>query len=1161
MALKTLLVGLGGSGCRVVDVVAGMAHDEDVQCIGFDTDASEKEKLKNLKKIIATSKPITVEDYLKDSEDWEEWCPDNSLIKAKYMATGAGQVRSLSRLVFTQAIAEGRLGPLKEAVSKLTLSQGREPATLRVMIISSFAGGTGSGMFLQTALFLRKFFRDEYHREISIRGLFALPDIFVDEVLKEHKASIYANTYGAFKELNAINRICLEKVEDIKDINMKIDDLFDSEQIKALGYSTDKTISRAKYRPYNLMFLMDNTNTNGTRLPSLDEYINLMAITTFMQVYSPLTSSQESIEDNLYVPIIESGSKALYGSCGASMLAYPYEDIVEYCGVRATIESISDVWCKFDTLYYKALKIHKEEAKYNFDLPELDRGKQYTDDVEKELRESTDRKFNFIFNDIVAKDQESNQNLDRAALYTDKLMEYIRDSIANDEELDELRISVRTGDIKNFDGIRGEVGKREKALQDYMAKVREKVISLRLGTVQAIISDDLDTASSFEENNIVKQLLMKKNKGADEVVHPLSARFLMYKVRATLRNEQADAEEQAEAKQRAFLAYGKAFSAAEYGVIDKDDDEDEVSAEDALAKLLSSRKNTKRNIKRFAMNYVNELRDALDDVDSYREYRFISDVLKEVLKRLDSLISQYERFFDRLPDIRIKLNTRAERLEIKHSNESDITTYLCAMPEIKRTIYDSLNSQISNEGDAKTNAAIFTSLYEQMSEEFKYSAGIAGKRKISQEEEDELQFRSMAAIFDAGVVAKNIAEIQEKNQETLDINVYEAMTQQCMWDCGRDPAKMAKEQKAKLKVALRKGATYLETKGKSKSTLIFWGINNAVRDEIEAANPGEKLNAFFNVSDYGDTPKVEVNKNFSKYMIICYQSAYGITLEDIPKLQETGTTVGKYYQFYQARVEKMQAGQEDAFTPHLDKRWVKRKYLPMVTDAKNREDDLRTATAIWLGLAYGAIRVVQGNKLYCVDTGKFIKYENRYVEVDDAYEFFKTMQDDGLLVKSIIEKYRPEFEKELQIRKGEIILTGEKSRRFSRVLICGNIPADAVAEKKQSDEEYGVGLQSTDMTSNDISAVTEDNPNAKNGTNALNIIIRLWKHTLATKSEKDAMEDALKTLVKEFCSQSPATELDFRHLIYNNSMLFGTNDKTLEYTFEYWNAEELPDLI
>ena len=88
--MRTLLVGLGGTGCKIADRVLGMIKksevpDQYIRCVGLDTDANIQIVLANELEVISTSREQTVENYLKNMPGWEEWFPDNPLIKKRNM--------------------------------------------------------------------------------------------------------------------------------------------------------------------------------------------------------------------------------------------------------------------------------------------------------------------------------------------------------------------------------------------------------------------------------------------------------------------------------------------------------------------------------------------------------------------------------------------------------------------------------------------------------------------------------------------------------------------------------------------------------------------------------------------------------------------------------------------------------------------------------------------------------------------------------------------------------------------------------------------------------------------------------------------------------------------------------------------------------------------
>ena len=211
---KVLLIGLGGTGCNVVATVKKRIektgnHDGTVQFLGFDT-ASHEDRMGDLT-IINTSREANVTEMLMGMPGWRKWFPDSPMLLARTMLDGAGQIRTLSRLAFSDLLLDNPNGipELERAIDNLRNEEGQPNDGFKIMIVSSFAGGTGAGMFLQMPLYLRQRIRAKYPGiPVMIRGLFALPDVFMGQELNRiQEESMYANAYACIKGLSAINNI------------------------------------------------------------------------------------------------------------------------------------------------------------------------------------------------------------------------------------------------------------------------------------------------------------------------------------------------------------------------------------------------------------------------------------------------------------------------------------------------------------------------------------------------------------------------------------------------------------------------------------------------------------------------------------------------------------------------------------------------------------------------------------------------------------------------------------------------------------------------------------------------------------------------------------------------------------------------------------------
>lgn len=109
MIAPTLLVGLGGTGSKIVCRVSQMVTEEQRKRIGFavfDTDINELREIREANpfiKTIQTSTKLTVGEYLNiDTHARDEWFPVNGILNSKSLTEGAGQVRAIPDWHWTQ---------------------------------------------------------------------------------------------------------------------------------------------------------------------------------------------------------------------------------------------------------------------------------------------------------------------------------------------------------------------------------------------------------------------------------------------------------------------------------------------------------------------------------------------------------------------------------------------------------------------------------------------------------------------------------------------------------------------------------------------------------------------------------------------------------------------------------------------------------------------------------------------------------------------------------------------------------------------------------------------------------------------------------------------------------------------------------------------------
>ena len=70
-------------------------------------------------------------------------------------------------------------------LNQLTGEQAQQ--ALRVIVVSSLAGGTGSGLILPVAMYIKNFLTTRFKQSANImRGFFILPEVFYEAVSYTH---------------------------------------------------------------------------------------------------------------------------------------------------------------------------------------------------------------------------------------------------------------------------------------------------------------------------------------------------------------------------------------------------------------------------------------------------------------------------------------------------------------------------------------------------------------------------------------------------------------------------------------------------------------------------------------------------------------------------------------------------------------------------------------------------------------------------------------------------------------------------------------------------------------------------------------------------------------------------------------------------------------
>jgi len=306
----TLLIGLGGTGVQVLRSVKKKLAEQGkefltgVEFIYIDHDRNAfapKAGLPDIEPHEALLLEIDdkmLEDFLKnrkhpDYKSINRRFPENflktSIIRKLKLQSGCGQIRALGALSFmwNQAMFKDRVD---RAIGNLTSIEAYGEIARKLpnavignyisaYIVGSLAGGTGSGCFLDVAIYLKEL----VHYPIYLNGLFALPcsgyDVKVDPAGID---SMQRNGYAALKELSFFNI-------DVE--NAPVNEIL-------YEYGKTKVVQKQGHSPFSALYFY-STDKDKLKLVDINQLYSTMASSIFLEVGTPLGADMLSVTANL----------------------------------------------------------------------------------------------------------------------------------------------------------------------------------------------------------------------------------------------------------------------------------------------------------------------------------------------------------------------------------------------------------------------------------------------------------------------------------------------------------------------------------------------------------------------------------------------------------------------------------------------------------------------------------------------------------------------------------------------------------------------------------------------------------------------------------------------------------------------------------------------
>jgi hypothetical protein len=986
--VPTILIGLGGIGSQIVNKIYGDVPKESRKRVAihvFDTDMNSIKKLKHLKDhATQTSTNKSVGEYLHQNESALTWFPQNPQLRKKTMTEGAGQIRAVSRLAFQAAMQDRKLNALWESIENIfPVQRDGLSSGIRVIIVSSLVGGTGSGIFLQVAMNIREMLERKFgHSSVLIRGAFLLPDILVRSNTLDIREweSVQANGYASLKELNAITLSASGQLKNQQDVTIELEYRPHQKDLagRTIHAITDKQL------PYDFCFLYDYENLKGEHLNNVSDYIEQVSRTIYLQLFSPLSAQHFSQEDNQILELISSEGRGRYCGAGAASLSYPYEDVVYYSALKWSLSGLDDSWLLLDKIYDEERRRYEQDLRKGINREKLDRGERFTFNFNQLINDEQPHPFfkqiDLQIREVMDKGKRGSL---KSELFIKAVEEKIKQVLKNDPELESFSANcqLNEGKLAIKDQVKKEVNRVEAALKFYTDQINKKVYEYQTFITHQVIDQEMDAASGGAPSYRLNTWFLLK----PEPIHPVAVRYLLYSIHRKLKEQLKQLREDNSRLRKQIEKYDTAYDLSNTEMIeDAGTRVDMAFNQGLIGKLLR-----KNDIKDFLIEYKQKSSRHLISLNKYKETMLLQNVYTAVDSAIQGLIKDWERFFENLVETRNSLEAEVNQRAVKYEETNDPTKeYILATKELQEMMWEQVRGDLHN--DLIPNdicKEIYTSHYRQFIERQNHSYQPGMMEEIKVEE-----------FYRNHVLKYCLEELKTRKNDQLDLDIIQALRKEARFQ-GEIQENYIEERISVLEHLSSPFIPLIENRRELK----FWGLHS---ESVSKLNETQRYELF--------RGKEVADSAFSKYEVICYRAHYGLLVEDFAKFSDGESSEnhqrspGVYYEAYRKRIDKLNRG-ESTVTPHLDKRWHVPAFMPDLNKSQAKLENRKADQAFLIGVIYEWLQLVfdegRRNYHYYGVQGDRLVMKSGIPITDEIYALHQAMPHNPVIYEEILDRF------------------------------------------------------------------------------------------------------------------------------------------------------------
>lgn len=953
MSAPTLIVGLGGTGSKIVLRVADRITDEQRKNIGFavfDTDVNELRQISENNPFvhtIQTSTKLSVGEYLDiDVHSRDTWFPVNAILNSKTLTEGAGQVRAISRMALETAIRAGKMEALHQAIEDLYKLEGNEyEQALRVIIVSSLAGGTGSGLLLPVALYIKNYLATRFRQSANItRGFFLLPEVFYGVIPGQaERNNLKSNAYAAMRELDAF----LMKGDSTLDPKYN-----DSVKIDFPCAGTGE-FEQYNVRPYDYCFLFDAQNSDGKKLNSFNRYLDHAADCIYAQSIGPMNKRSNSSEDNTIRKLCSEKGRNRYAGAGTSMLIYPYKDIQQYLALTWANECVSDQWLVFDKMFKQRKEEIARMRRQGLKVVDVSPAKCYVETVEQ-MSKDKDPFASAVVNSCARFDE---TGFTKLANKWDDYIEALTNKIemensSGQDELDSAREKItvamneltpenNTGVLKTGDDT------WEAYINTYLSLQKYKGMIMKYADESAhTIAYTIFKASneSVVTDKLKFQLETYLRDADGNFIHPSAVRYFLYKVLESLKKRRIAVEDECNEIMKFFDGFETAYfdDPKSDDVIETVNDlarTKKVPLKDRIRKRLSSdQEDLKAGYSAF-----------LQKADTYRVQSVLLCVYEEGIEYVQGLCDAFQKFFMSFDEKIVAIGKKRDIIEKKYNSMKGMATrYVCASSTCLKAMAEEMpytGSYITIDNELAEDIYTKVRSYAMMPKKVEKIKQKGRKNNAADQNDYSDYFNE---IFEEGIIQYFVDEVMETYSDVVNMDIVSAIEKEAEYEHSIYDAEKARQYvKHIFDEAKILAAPFIEKPlGEERDPINSCAYNNKLNPKDDS--PRSML-IDKELKNFGGEEDKEVPLN----MILFYKSFYGLRANDLSKFappQKADTydrTAGEYYKAYFELISNIhpEPHKSKVITPHIDRWWHNVTMMPDLDEEnqKRQEDDINAA--------------------------------------------------------------------------------------------------------------------------------------------------------------------------------------------------------------------------